>query len=149
MLSILLDIFLIVLLSLTMVFCFRLNNKILELKSGRKELLELIKTLDSGIIKTNSNIQDLKTMTNHSAYELNNLVEKAKELMNDLSFMNDTAQNLADKLEQSITIARKCANNEASNKVYESSHNDGYKLSPSNDFSKAREELMTALKNLK
>ncbi len=142
MFGLILDVFLIVLLSLTIGFCWKLNSKIHELKSGRKELLELIKTLDAGIIKTNANIHDLRIMTNNSSLELNTLVNKAAELIEDLGYMNDTAQGLADRLERNIVQSRHLAR--ASNDDTPSPNPD---LKP--EFSKAREELMNALQNLK
>ncbi len=84
----------------------RLNSKIMELKSGRRDLLELVKTLDSAILKTNTNITELKVMSQNSAVKLSQLVSKAQEHIDDLNFMNETAVKLADRLEKNISDAR-------------------------------------------
>ena len=106
MTELILNIVVMALLMLTIFFCWRLNNKIGELRAGRKDLIELVRTLDAAIIKTNSNISNLKTMSQTSAHELNETVAKAQELLNDLSFIVDTGSKVADRLERSIVNSR-------------------------------------------
>lgn len=156
LLTLIVDCTVMALLTLTIVFCWRLNNKIMELKAGRRDLLELIKTLDSAIIKTNANIGELKVMTQNSALELNSLVNQAQELISDLSFMNDTAHRLADRLDNSISESRYISeklrgdvlggamtNDNETSAEYTKDADSGMR------YSKAREELMTALKSMK
>jgi hypothetical protein len=107
MAALLLDIIVIGLLAITIVFCWRLNNKILEVKSSRQDLVELIKTLDNAISRTNKNIAELKTMSASSTNELQVYVEKARELIGDLSFMTDTASSLADRIEKGMNNVKK------------------------------------------
>jgi uncharacterized coiled-coil DUF342 family protein len=85
----------------------KLNNKILEVKSSRQDLVELIKTLDNAISRTNKNIAELKTMSASSTNELQVYVEKARELIGDLSFMTDTASSLADRIEKGMNNVKK------------------------------------------
>lgn len=155
-LTLIVDCTVMALLILTIIFCWRLNNKIIELKSGRKDLLELIKTLDSAIIKTNANIGELKVMTQNSALELNTLVNQAQELISDLNFMNDTAHRLADRLDNSISESRYISEKLRGgvlNELISSDNNMANENKGSANvgihYSKAREELMTALKSMK
>lgn len=106
MTELILNLIVMALLTLTIFFCWRLNNKIGELRAGRKDLIELVRTLDAAIIKTNSNITSLKTMSQTSAHELNETVQKAQELLSDLSFIVDTGSKVADRLERSIVNSR-------------------------------------------
>lgn len=106
MTELILNIIVMALLMLTIFFCWRLNNKIGELRAGRKDLIELVRTLDAAIIKTNNNIASLKTMSQTSAHELNETVAKAQELLNDLNFIVDTGSKVADRLERSIVSSR-------------------------------------------
>ncbi|MFI4984327.1 MAG: DUF6468 domain-containing protein [Rickettsiales bacterium] len=106
MFGIALDITVLVLLVTTIAFCWRLNNKIIELRHSRKDLSQLVKTFDVAIIKTHKNISDLKTMSASSAQELQAYLSKANELISDLSFMTETAAKLADRLENDITDLR-------------------------------------------
>ncbi len=102
----LLNITVISLLLVTIAFCWRLNKKIIELKDSKKDLGALVQTFDSAIIKTHKSIADLKIMSQTSSDKLQQYVDKAGELISDLSFMTNTAAKLADRLENSIGIAR-------------------------------------------
>ena len=106
MTELILNIIVMTLLMLTIFFCWRLNNKIGELRAGRKDLIELVRTLDAAIMKTNSNIVNLKSMSQTSANELSETVGKAQELLNDLNFIVDTGSKVADRLERSIVNSR-------------------------------------------
>lgn len=159
MLSIILDIVVMSLLVLTIVFCWKLNTKIMELKSGRKELLELIKSLDGTILRTHTNINDLKSMSQNSAVELNLLVKKAVENISDLNFINETASKLADRLERNMSDARYLY--EKLRSLYQSEgqysevkaanldippEGENTSMGIKSGFSRAKKELMSALK---
>jgi ABC-type transporter Mla subunit MlaD len=101
-----LNIAVIILSTITILFCMRLNSKIMELRNSKKDLGDLVQTFDNAIVKTHKNIADLKQMSQSSATELHQYVEKASELISDLSFMTDTASSLADRLEAAIRAAR-------------------------------------------
>jgi hypothetical protein len=106
MVELVLDIVVLFLLLVTIAFCWRLNNKILELKDSKKDLGALVKTFDGAIIKTHKSIADLKQISHSSSVELQQYVDKAGELISDLSFMTETATKLADRLEKAIALAR-------------------------------------------
>jgi hypothetical protein len=149
------------LLIMTIVFCWRLNSRITELRSGRKELLELIKSLDNTILRTHTNISELKNMSQNSAIELNILVNRAKENINDLNFINETSVKLADRLERNMSEARYlCEQLKNSYQVPEDAPDA--KVMPANtdapptvtqevrsSFSRAKQELMSVLKMVK
>ena len=165
MYAVLIDVSVMLLLLLTIVFCWRLNNKITELKSGRRDLLELVKALDSAIIKTNSNIAELRSMSQNSTAGLNALVTMAKTNINDLNFINETANKLADRLEKNISDARSISNSIDSD--YNRFNNENTMVNPINTqhnkpkvvnsnlrifhsgFTKAKEELISALRFVK
>ena len=87
-------------------FCWRLNNKFVELKYSRADLLQLLKIFDEAIIKTYKNVSDLKSMTTSSAQEFQVYLSKANEMIGDLSFMTETATKLANRLEDDIANLR-------------------------------------------
>jgi len=94
------------LLLVTILYCWRLNNKIVDLKNSKKDLNTLVKTFDVAIQKTHRNISDLKEMSSSTTAELQIYLEKANELVGDLSFMTETASRLADRLERGIIDSR-------------------------------------------
>ncbi len=104
--GIVLDIIIVLLLGLTIAFCWRLNQRINELKQSRKDLVELVRTFDTAIINTHKSIANLKEASYNAANELKGYITKAEELINDMSFMTDAAAKLADRLEGNIEKAR-------------------------------------------
>lgn len=152
--TVIIDIIMMALLGMTIIFCWRLNGKIIELKAGRKDLVELVKTLDKAILQTNTNISELKVMSQNSAVEISTLVMKAQEAINDLSFMNETAAKLADRLERNIGEARYVQDKirDYGNVSPSYQHdNDSHKPQASGNqlragFNRAKEELLSALR---
>ncbi len=104
--EIILNIIVIIMLGFTISYCLRLNKKIMELKDSRKDLIELVRTFDTTMINTHKSIANLKEVSANAANDLRDGISKAEELANDLAFMNDTSEKIADRLEKSIEIAR-------------------------------------------
>lgn len=104
--DIILNGFVIIMLGFTIGYCLKLNRNITELKNSRKELIELVKTFDTTMIDTHKSIANLKEIANTAAVELKNQIGVAEELNNDLSFMNNTASKMADKMEKMIDLSR-------------------------------------------
>ncbi|MDJ1407541.1 MAG: hypothetical protein MRQ13_04085 [Candidatus Midichloria sp.] len=66
----LLEIIVILLLGMTVMFCWRLNSKITEIKSSRKDMASLVKVFDKAIINTNNSLGALKEASANSAADL-------------------------------------------------------------------------------
>ncbi|AIL64686.1 hypothetical protein NOVO_01445 [Rickettsiales bacterium Ac37b] len=98
----LLDIFIVLMLFISIIYSLRLNKKIKEFNATKVELAELIKSLDYTVIRAETNIEVLKELS----INLSSKVDTGKVLSDDLSFMIDRAGILADKLEGMITLAR-------------------------------------------
>ncbi len=95
-----------ILLSMTVIFCWRLNNKITEIKNSRKDMANLVKVFDEAIIKTNKSLGNLKEASADAALELKRYSFQSNELIKELAFMNDTAVRLADRLENVLLEAK-------------------------------------------
>lgn len=156
MIPIIIDIVMIFLLVITIGFCWKLNNKIIEIKGSRKDLVDLIKTLDNAIVKTNKNIADLKIMSSNSTVELQSYVEKARELLADLSFMTDTASHLADRIERGMTELRKSNDalsarsfSENIDNIISSHSNENSSHMADSAYSKTKQELLNRLQSIR
>lgn len=158
MTPLILDALVIFMLAVTISFCWRLNNKILELKHSRKDLSELVKTFDTAIVKTHKNISDLKSMSSSSTAELQSYLGKANELIGDLSFMTETAAKLADRLEKNIMDMRPSTDdnftrlkNEQLEKMIANIGNSNTQqpVESSSGFSKTKQDLLAAIKSVK
>jgi hypothetical protein len=160
MIGIVIDVVVILLLTVTIYFCWRLNTKISEIRGSRQDLIDLVKTFDQAVVKTNKNISDLREMSTSSTDELQAYVEKAGELLKDLAFMTDTAAHLADRLEKGIVTVRSQPNvtvnenNKTAADVASDIKRFGETLAARESlvprsFAQTRKDLLSAIKNVR
>ena len=76
------------------------------LRQNQKSLAQLVSALNDATFKAENSIPKLKSATEHSSSGLKEVVDSAKELKNDLLFINDRADSLADRLENVISNTR-------------------------------------------
>jgi len=100
--NLILDLTILIVLGITIAFCWNLNKKILSLKENKKEMIDFIKGLDSTIIKAHHSIVALKEATETAAFERNKSFEEANQLAKDLSFMIDSGNRLIGRIERLI-----------------------------------------------
>lgn len=105
-LGVILDAALIVMLSAALIYGFVLNKKINSLHQSRRELGKLFMQFDSTIIKAQKSVSDLKDAAKETSIELQRQINDAGVLLNDLSYINDRATSLANKLEKQIRDGR-------------------------------------------
>jgi hypothetical protein len=92
---------------ISIIYSWQLNKKISELRSNKKDLLESIKILDNTILRAEYNIDELKILSNQVGLDLNNKIDKAKYIHDDLSYLTDRATISSEKLDSSISEARR------------------------------------------
>ena len=90
----------------TIIFAYRLNKNLSVLRQNQKSLAELVKSLNEATFKAENSIPKLKSVTEHSSEGLKEVVDSAKTLKDDLTFINERADNLADRLEIMIKDGR-------------------------------------------
>lgn len=105
-LELIINIIIIALLIPTIVCAYRLNNNLKELRQNQKSLAQLVNALNEATFKAENSIPKLKSVTEHSSEGLKEVVDSAKELKDDLLFINERADNLADRLENVISSSR-------------------------------------------
>ena len=105
-LELIVNLIIIVLLVPTIVYTYNLNKSLKELRQNQKSLAELVSALNEATFKAENSIPKLKTATEHSSEGLKEVVDNAKELKNDLLFINERADSLADRLENVISTSR-------------------------------------------
>ena len=76
------------------------------MRQNQKALLKLIEALNDATYKAENSIPKLKSVTESSSNDLKEVVDNAKELKDDLMFINERADNLADRLEDAIKTGR-------------------------------------------
>lgn len=105
-LELLINIIIIALLVPTIVYAYRLNKNLNILRQNQNSLSKLVDALNDATFKAENSIPKLKSFTEHSSEGLKEVVDNAKELKDDLLFINERADNLAERLEHVITDSR-------------------------------------------
>ena len=136
-LEFIIDIVIIALLIPTIIYAYNLNKSLNMLRQNQKSLAQLVSALNEATFKAESSIPKLKSVTEHSSEGLKEVVDNAKELKNDLLFINERADNLADRLENVISSSRGI-------EKQHSTKNEG-----PNDRASAELELLKALRAIK
>ena len=130
------DIVIIALLVPTIIYAYNLNKSLNMLRQNQKSLAQLISALNEATFKAESSIPKLKSVTEHSSEGLKEVVDNAKELKNDLLFINERADSLADRLENVISSSRNI-------------ENQNNKTNIADDRASAELELLKALRAIK
>lgn len=130
-----LNIVIILLLIPTIFYAFRLNYNLSILRQNQNSLAKLVEALNDATYKAENSIPRLKSITQSSSADLKDVVSNAKELKDDLSFINQRADSLADRLEGVIK-----ENREKPSPVAKASKDD---------HSQAELELLKALRSIK
>jgi hypothetical protein len=94
------------LLIVCIIYCMKLNKKIMALHRNKNDFAKGIKYFDDAILRAETSIVELRNVSTTVVVDLHDTINKAQNIISDLSFMVDRAANLTDKLEISITDAR-------------------------------------------
>lgn len=105
-LELLINLVIIALLIPMIVYAYNLNKSLNALRQNQKSLAQLVAALNDATFKAENSIPKLKSATEHSSEGLKEVVDNAKELKNDLLFINERADSLADRLENVISTSR-------------------------------------------
>ena len=100
--SILLDSFLVVLLSMAIGYGFILNRRIMALRKDQKSLDKLATKFAEATIRAEQSIMKLKSTTDGASLSLDKAVGTAGLVRDDLEFLIDRGNKLADILETDI-----------------------------------------------
>ncbi len=127
------------------VFAYNLNKSLKTLRQNQSSLAQLVAALNEATFKAENSIPKLKTATEHSSEGLKEVVDNAKELKDDLLFINERADSLADRLENVISTSRGLP---AQNQPSDDS-NLAKVENPQDDRAMAEMELLKALRAIK
>lgn len=115
-LSIGLNIILMILLGAVIYYARRLSDSIAIFRSSRQEMKELIKDLSTNVDKAEAAIKAMRRETDTSADDLHFMITKAKALSEELQFIQESGDRLANRLEKAAANKGKSL---ASNYEYE------------------------------
>ncbi len=95
-----------VLLVVTIVYAVRLNRKLTALRSAKGEMEAVVAQLTLATAQAESGIQTLKAHANESGASLDSAVNRARGLIDELGFLVERGNNLADRLEGGLETSR-------------------------------------------
>lgn len=136
----------------TILYAYRLNKNLEILRQNQSSLARLVESLNDATIKAENSIPKLKTATQNTSGELKEVVNSAKNLKDDLMFINKRADTLADRLENVIHNGRKLETVSPTNTEDEKQSSEKTETNR-NENEKARSEaemeLLKALRSIK
>ena len=104
--------------------------------------------MNEATVKAENSIPKLRNVTEQSSQNLQDVVDSAKSLKDDLTFINERADNLADRLGNVIHDGRQMKNN-ISSEDFPSKGDHFAKTATEDDRSAAEMELLKALRSIK
>jgi len=104
--KILLDLVVSGLLVATITYAVRLNNRLGALRKNRDDLAKIIVSFNEATVRAESSIPKLKRAAEEAGAGLQERVEKAQSLRDDIAFMIERADAMANRLENAVRSAR-------------------------------------------
>src|SRR4051812_38557449 len=101
-----LDIVVILLLIPTIIYATILNRKLGALRRSRDELAKIVASFNDATLRAEAGIPKLKKATTEANQTLKERVDKAQTLRDDLAFMVQRAEELANRLEAGVRAGR-------------------------------------------
>ena len=104
--SLLLDVMLIGLLGVTIAYVLRLNRRISVLHQSRAEIEKLVQDFGAIVMRAEAGVNNLKLAAEESGYALEKQIERATYLREEMHFMIQTADQLAERITQMALHSR-------------------------------------------
>jgi len=104
--KIILDLLVSVLLVATIGYAVMLNQRLTQLRKNRDDLSKIIVSFNEATVRAESSIPKLRKAAEDAGQSLQERVEKAQSLRDDLAFMIERADTMANRLENAVRSAR-------------------------------------------
>jgi hypothetical protein len=98
LISIIIDVVMVGLLAATIAYAIILNRQIIALRESRGEMAELIQGLNDAMARAETGVRTLKKAASDTGEDLQRTVNKAQTLRDELEFMIEAADALANRL---------------------------------------------------
>jgi hypothetical protein len=104
--NIILNVVIALLLVITIIFCVMLSRRISAFNSNKTEMAKFLLDFNDSILRAEKNINQLKEMGTQVDENLKAQIKRARFLANDLSFLSEKGENVAQSLEGKINMSR-------------------------------------------
>jgi hypothetical protein len=105
-LMLILDGLIVILLIATIAYAVILNQKLNLLRKNKDDLSRMIANFNEATVRAESSIPRLRKAADEARQALQEKVEKAQQLRDDLAFMIERGDSMANRLESSVRMAR-------------------------------------------
>lgn len=109
LISFIFDVGMMVMLAATIICALRLNKHLSVFRSNRNEMERLIRELTTQITRAQEGITTLDDISKTQGEDLRKMVAKARALMDELAIMTESANSVANRLENSAMSQRSTA----------------------------------------
>jgi len=92
-----------VLLVATIYYCVILNKRLSKLRDGQDEFTGLVQELNDSTRRAQNSFEDLKSLTNDTGKKLDEQIAAGQLLLDELSMITESGNNLANRMERQIT----------------------------------------------
>ena len=148
-LELLINIIIIILLIPTIIFAYKLNRNLEAMRQNQSSLAKLVYSLNEATNKAENSIPKLKDATKTTSGELKEVVDSAKNLKDDMMFLNERADSLADRLENVIHNGRQIKGEISSEEAVSQTTSSTPATAEEDSPSSAELELLKALRSIK
>lgn len=104
--KVILDLVIAVLLLATIGYAMTLNSRLTQLRRNRDDLARIIVSFNEATVRAESSIPKLKKAAEEAGMSLQERVDKAQSLRDDLAFMIERADSMANRLESAVRQSR-------------------------------------------
>lgn len=104
--SLILDLIVVALLVPTIIYAVILNNRLATLRKNREELARLIAAFNEATNRAETGIPRLRKISEEAAKGVQEKVTRAQVLRDDLAFMVERAEGMANRLEEAVRAGR-------------------------------------------
>ncbi|HLN25792.1 MAG TPA: DUF6468 domain-containing protein [Patescibacteria group bacterium] len=104
--KLILDVIVAILLATTITYAVMLNQKLMQLRKNRDDMAKLVAAFNDATARAEAGIPKLRRAAEEAGSTLQERVEKAQSLRDDLAFMIERADAMANRLEGSVRTAR-------------------------------------------
>ncbi|MBE7638309.1 hypothetical protein GUA87_15735 [Sneathiella sp. P13V-1] len=99
---VLLDLLLIFMLGATIAYCVNLSRKLSVMRDAQQELHKVAEDFDRAIVRSKLGIEELKSASETIGQDLQQELDEAKGLLEELKLINASSSRIADKLQESV-----------------------------------------------
>jgi hypothetical protein len=107
--SLILDLIVAALLGITIFYCTKLNKRIRILQDSKNELAQLIHQFDESTQMATRSISEIHVVSRKINESIKTKLEKANYIVDDLAFMIEKGNKLADRMESDFSGSRKAS----------------------------------------